>query len=83
MKFRVNKVEGDDWHQWPFDQDMLLILNLAVGGTWGAELRPVDETAFPSQMEFDYVRVYRPTAWNPGCQPHLSIIPDAPLPASK
>ena len=83
LKFRVEKKEGNDWREWPFDQDMYLIMNLAVGGTWGIQDGPLDESAFPTHMEFDYVRAYRPSAENPGCQHHLSIIPDAPLPQSK
>ncbi len=43
---------------WPFDQPFHLILNLAIGGTWGG-LRGVDESVFPQNMEIDYVRVYQ------------------------
>jgi beta-glucanase (GH16 family) len=43
--------------QWPFDKPFHLILNLAVGGTWGGE-RGVDQTIWPQRMEIDYVRVY-------------------------
>ncbi len=42
----------------PFDQQFFLILNLAVGGTWGGS-QGVDNTAFPSTLEVDYVRVYQ------------------------
>ncbi len=41
----------------PFDQLFFLILNVAVGGTWGG-VQGVDDTAFPTAMEVDYVRVY-------------------------
>ncbi|GEK88428.1 Carbohydrate binding domain-containing protein [Alkalibacterium putridalgicola] len=40
----------------PFDQDFYMILNLAVGGWYGGE--PDASTAFPGQVEVDYVRVY-------------------------
>jgi beta-glucanase (GH16 family) len=43
---------------WPFDQPFYLILNLAIGGTWGGE-KGVDETIFPQRYEIDYVRVYQ------------------------
>ncbi len=43
--------------EWPFDQSFHLILNLAVGGNWGA-MKGVDETIWPRRMEVDYVRVY-------------------------
>jgi hypothetical protein len=32
-------------------------LNLAVGGDWGG-VQGVDSSAFPAEMEVDYVRVY-------------------------
>ncbi|SFC11476.1 Beta-glucanase, GH16 family [Alkalibacterium subtropicum] len=40
----------------PFNQDFYMILNLAVGGWYGGE--PDASTAFPGQVEVDYVRVY-------------------------
>jgi beta-glucanase (GH16 family) len=46
-----------DYRQWPFDQPFHLILNIAVGGTWGGE-RGIDQTIWPQRMEVDYVRVY-------------------------
>jgi beta-glucanase (GH16 family) len=42
---------------WPFDQPFYLILNLAVGGAWGAQ-KGIDEAIFPQRYEIDYVRVY-------------------------
>jgi len=47
-----------DWRQWPFDQPFHLILNIAVGGTWGG-MQGIDSTAFPARMLVDYVRVYQ------------------------
>jgi len=43
--------------QWPFDRPMYLILNLAVGGSWGGE-EGVDPSVFPARLEVDYVRVF-------------------------
>lgn len=43
---------------WPFDQPFYLILNVAIGGTWGGQ-KGIDETAFPRRMEVDWVRVYQ------------------------
>jgi beta-glucanase (GH16 family) len=43
---------------WPFDDPFHLILNVAVGGTWGG-LRGVDPSIFPQAMQVDYVRVYQ------------------------
>ncbi len=44
--------------EWPFDQDFHLLLNIAVGGTWGGA-QGVDPTIWPQQMAIDYVRVYK------------------------
>jgi len=43
---------------WPFDSgnDMFILLNLAVGGTWPGS--PNSSTVFPAQMLVDYVRIY-------------------------
>ena len=43
---------------WPFDDPFHLILNLAIGGTWGG-LRGVDASIFPQTMQVDYVRVFQ------------------------
>lgn len=42
---------------WPFDVPFHLILNLAVGGTWGG-MKGIDRDAFPQRMLVDYVRYY-------------------------
>ena len=41
---------------WPFDHNMHLLLNLAVGGNWPGQ--PSGSTIFPQQYIIDYVRVY-------------------------
>ena len=46
--------------EWPFDQRFHLIMNMAVGGTWGGS-RGVDEGSFRGDgqiLEVDWVRVY-------------------------
>ena len=47
----------------PFDQTFHLILNLAVGGDWPANVNDtgIDESAFPQEFQIDYVRVYQCT----------------------
>ena len=40
----------------PFDQPFYIIMNLAVGGNFGGN--PDGTTAFPSEMQVEYVRVY-------------------------
>ena len=47
-----------DYRQWPFDQPFHLLLNIAVGGTWGGA-RGVDRSIWPQRMVIDYVRVYQ------------------------
>lgn len=51
----VNPKTGDRT-RWPFDNPQYLLLNLAIGGDLGGA---VDNSAFPMQMEVDYVRVYQ------------------------
>ncbi len=48
------------WEKWPFDKRFHLLLNIAVGGTWGGA-QGVDDSIFPVQMEIDYVRIYEDT----------------------
>jgi beta-glucanase (GH16 family) len=55
--FRFNKEPGGD-PVWPFDKPQYLILNLAIGGSWGGQ-QGIDDSAFPARYEIDYVRVYR------------------------
>lgn len=43
--------------EWVFNNEMFLILNVAVGGTFVGF--PNDLTPFPQRMTIDYVRVYR------------------------
>lgn len=46
-----------DYKEWPFDQPFHLLLNVAVGGTWGGG-QGVDSKIWPQRMVIDYVRVY-------------------------
>lgn len=46
-----------DYQQWPFDQPFHLLLNIAIGGTWGGQ-QGVDPAVWPQRMEIDYVRVF-------------------------
>jgi beta-glucanase (GH16 family) len=49
--------EGGGEAVWPFDQPQYLILNVAIGGTWGGQ-KGIDDAIFPQRMEVEYVRVY-------------------------
>ena len=46
---------------WPFDQRFHLLLNIAIGGTWGGQ-QGIDDSIFPVHLMVDYVRVYQQRA---------------------
>ena len=50
--------ERDDHSVWPFHYAFHPIVNLAWGGSWGGA-QGVDESALPTDLEVDYVRVYK------------------------
>jgi len=52
----MNQGAGPDY--WPFDKRFHILMNIAVGGSWGGVMG-VDDTIFPATMEVDYVRVYK------------------------
>jgi len=52
--FRVAKAETSGGN--PFHKPHYLILNLALGGTWGGK---IDNSIFPIRYLIDYVRVYQ------------------------
>ena len=51
-----NTGKGRD--DWPYDDPFYVIFNLAWGGDWGGS-QGVDESALPTTMEVDYVRVFQ------------------------
>ena len=56
-KFMFRKVQNSR-ARWPFDKPHHLLLNIAVGGTWGGQ-KGIRADAFPAKMEVDYVRIYQ------------------------
>ena len=50
--------ENSGFTTWPFNKKFYLILNIAVGGNWGGA-QGVDNSAFPTTMEVDYVKVFK------------------------
>ena len=50
-----SKKTGSTVEEWPFDHPFYLILNTAIGGTWGGT---IDDSIFPTSFEFKYVKVY-------------------------
>ena len=59
-KFMFRKLKPDR-ARWPFDQPQHLLLNIAVGGSWGGQ-KGIRPDAFPAKMEVDYVRIYQRAA---------------------
>jgi beta-glucanase (GH16 family) len=57
-KYFTFRNEGTGTRTWPFDRPQFLILNLAIGGTWGG-LQGIDDSLFPHRLVIDYVRVYQ------------------------
>lgn len=57
QKYATYRNENAGYGTWPFDKRFYMILNLAIGGDWGAA-QGVDMNIFPARMEVDYVRVY-------------------------
>lgn len=62
-----NSINGTD----EFHREHFIILNYAMGGNWPGFV--VDETALPSAMEIDYVRVYQKNA-------STDVLADAAIP---
>jgi len=69
IQFAVDKqiyfeyLRGNSVDVWPFDQNFHLIMNIAVGGTWGGQ-QGINEASFEGAgqiMEIDWVRVYADT----------------------
>ena len=49
--------DGTGVEAWPFDLPHYLIINAAIGGSWGGQ-QGIDDSIFPQAYEIDYVRVY-------------------------
>ena len=49
--------EANNYSVWPFDSEMNIILNNAIGGDWGG-VKGVDDKIFPVQYTIDFVRYY-------------------------
>lgn len=50
--------EGTGARAWPFDKPQYLLVNLAIGGSWGGQ-KGIDDGRFPHRYLVDYVRVYK------------------------
>lgn len=56
--YNTFKNDGAGFQTWPFDKRFHLLLNVAVGGTFGGP-QGIDDSIFPQSMVVDYVRVYQ------------------------
>jgi beta-glucanase (GH16 family) len=68
------------YKEWPFDKRFHLILNIAIGGTWGGA-QGIDPNLNEATMEVDYVRVYKKKTsvgltYKPTNQPKLKVWPN-------
>ena len=58
LKYFSFENEDKSVEEWPYDLPQYLLLNIAVGGSWGGQ-EGIDDTIFPQKMYVDYVRVYQ------------------------
>jgi beta-glucanase (GH16 family) len=62
--FSINKQPGATYQSWPYDQPFYLILNLALGGSWGGTDRAqfpadgVDPSSLPATMQVQSINYY-------------------------
>jgi len=61
QKYFTFENEHSGFDAWPFDKPHYLILNLAIGGSWGGQ-KGIDTNIFPQTFLIDYVRVYQKKA---------------------
>jgi beta-glucanase (GH16 family) len=58
VKYHTYNKTADDPRVWPFNKMFYFILNLAYGGSWGAQ-QGIDDSKLPHKFYIDYVRVYQ------------------------
>lgn len=64
MYFTYIKKAGADWHSWPYDQPFYLVVNLAIGGSWGGTDTKdfpgdgVDTSALPATLNVQSINYY-------------------------
>ncbi|GHT76528.1 hypothetical protein FACS189413_16910 [Bacteroidia bacterium] len=67
-KHTVANPNTGNWEDWPFDYPFYLILNLAIGGSWGGAAG-VNKEALPAACQIDYVRVFQNDETITGIEP--------------
>ena len=58
QKYFTFRNEGTGSRAWPFDKPQYLLVNLAIGGSWGGQ-KGIDDSRFPHRYLIDYVRIYK------------------------
>ena len=58
QKYFTFRNEGTGSGTWPFDKPQYLLINLAIGGSWGGQ-KGIDDALFPKRYLIDYVRIYQ------------------------
>lgn len=57
VRFEKNdSLYSSNWDGWPFDQPFHMIVNLAIGGTWGGQ---IDDCCFPMEYAIKSIKVYK------------------------
>jgi beta-glucanase (GH16 family) len=62
--FTYNKTVGEGYQTWPFDQPFYLIINLALGGSWGGgdtaefPVNGIDNSILPASMNIQSIYYY-------------------------
>jgi beta-glucanase (GH16 family) len=58
QKYFTFQNEGSGARAWPFDRAQYLLINLAIGGSWGGQ-QGIDDGRLPQRYLVDYVRIYQ------------------------
>jgi beta-glucanase (GH16 family) len=58
QKYFTFRNEGTGSGTWPFDKPQYLLINLAIGGSWGGQ-KGINDALFPQRYLVDYVRIYQ------------------------
>ena len=58
QKYFTFRNEGTGSATWPFDKPQYLLINLAIGGSWGGQ-KGINDALFPQRYLVDYVRIYQ------------------------
>ena len=58
QKYFTFRNEGTGSGTWPFDKPQYLLINLAIGGSWGGQ-KGIDDSLFPHRYLIDSVRIYQ------------------------